>query len=105
MDLPELNGRVGADENYIYEDNCMTAEVVLGIGDRILRYYDKETYEYLGEVNLGSNKAKDYMGFGDENYFFYFEYIDEKQRLMYFDKADLATGDVELKMLLEWVNR
>lgn len=104
MDISDYQCRLGADDKYIYEDICMKAEVVLGKEDRILRYYDKETYEYLGEVNLGRNKSWENIGFGDENYFFFFEFVDGKQRLMYFDKADLATGNVEFRMLLEWVN-
>ena len=94
--------RIGADDNYIYVDNGLKSEVLRGTEERTLRYYDIETYEYLGEVNLGNKTSWLSLGYGDENYYFYFEIDMDKERLMYFDKADLATGNVELKMLLEW---
>lgn len=96
------NGRyeVGSDGLYIYADNRFPA---LSDGtDRILYYYDKNTYEYIGEINLGPGVVLERYGFGDDKYYFYIDKSSSKSRIMYFEKAALATGNVELKVLIEW---
>lgn len=91
---------IGADNRYIYEDNRNTLEVLKGGADRIIKYYDRYTYEYLGSINLGKTKYYRH-GYGDENYFFYYGINDDGTRsLMYFDKDELATGSVTPKELV-----
>ena len=91
---------VGADDRYIYEDNRSTMEVLKEGADRIINYYDNETYEYLGSINLGKTKYYRH-GYGDEKYFFYYGVNDDGTRsLMYFDKDELASGSVTLKELV-----
>ncbi len=96
------NGRydIGSDGLYIYADNRFPA---LSEGtDRILYYYDKDTYEYIGEINLGPGVVLERYGFGDDKYYFYIDTSGDKPRFMYFEKAALATGNIELKVLIEW---
>lgn len=91
---------IGTDDRYIYEDNRSTMEVLADDGDRIINYYDKNTYEYLGTINLG--KATHHRhGYGDEKYFFYYGVnYDGTRSLMYFDKDELASSSVTLKELV-----
>ncbi len=90
---------VGSDNLYIYADNRF---ISLSEGtDRIIYYYDKNTYEYLGEINLGTGTGIERYGYGDEKYYFYFDETESGSRLMYFKKAALSTGNVELKVLVE----
>jgi len=91
---------IGADDRYIYEDNRGTIEVLQEGADRIINYYDNETYEYLGSINLGKTKYYRH-GYGDEKYLFYYGVNDDGTRsLMYFDKDELASGSVTLKELV-----
>ena len=99
--LQDSWNNVGADDKYIYEDNRLADGVVIGEADRILYYYDKETYECLGEINLGFTNYRR-LGYGDENYFFFLkEYDKETWCLMYFDKDDIGTENFEIKELFK----
>lgn len=92
--------KIGADNRYIYEDNRSTREYLELGADHIINYYDKDTYEYLGSINLGKTKYYRF-GYGDEKYFFYYGVNDDGTRsLMYFDKDELAGGSVTLKELV-----
>jgi len=96
------NGRyeMGSDNLYIYADSRFPS--FTGNTDRIIYYYDKNTYECLGEINLGKGTSIERYGFGDEKYYFYIDKTEETSRLMYFEKAKLGTGNVEKKVLVEW---
>lgn len=91
---------VGSDNLYIYADNRFVS--FSEKTDRIIYYYDKNTYELLGEINLGMETGIERYGYGDENYYFYIESGEDGGRLMCVVKASLATGNVEKKVLLEW---
>lgn len=94
-------GFVGADDKYIYEDNCVVDEVRKGDADRILRYYDKSTYEYLGEINIGRTSGRQF-GYGDERYYFFTRpEADNSETWFYFDKSQIGTGNVEIKELFD----
>lgn len=89
---------VGADDRYIYEDNRLSDEA-LRDGKRILRYYDKNTYEHLGEIKLDGASYRR-LGYGDEKYFFFLkEYDEETFSVMYFEKENIGTDDFEIKEL------
>ena len=91
---------VGSDNKYIYADNRFKA--FSEKTDRIIYYYDKNTYELLGEINLGTGTGLERYGYGDENYYFYIENGEDGSRLMCVVKASLATGNIEKRVLLEW---
>ena len=89
---------VGVDDKYIYEDNRISDEA-LKEGKRVLRYFDKDTYEYLGEIKLdGANYRR--LGYGDDKYFFFLkEYDEDTFSIMYFEKEDIGTDNFEIKEL------
>lgn len=89
---------VGVDDKYIYEDNRISDEA-LKEGKRVLRYFDKDTYEYLGEIKLdGANYRR--LGYGDDKYFFFLkEYDEDTFSIMYFEKEDIGTENFEIKEL------
>lgn len=99
---PEENLKIFTDGTYFFVDNSTEQDVFSGDRERILQYYDRETQEYLGEMNLGTISETNII-IGDENYFFYQNYDPETQvsQLMYVDKKDLANGTAEGKLLVE----
>lgn len=101
FEAKEYGSFIGADDKYIYEDNIGVIAVRKGEADRILRYYDKTTYECLGEINIGRT-MKVSFGYGDEKYYFFVrKNADETRSFMYFDKTQIGIGDIEVK---EWFN-
>lgn len=94
---------VGSDGIYIYADSRFVSYKEKT--ERVIYYYDKNTYELLGEINLGSNTGLERYGYGDENYYFYVEATEDGKRLMCVVKASLSTGsNIEKRVLLEWQN-
>lgn len=95
---------VGSDGQYLYMENGTTWGAILRQEPRVIRYYDRETLEYIGEVDLGLNVGSASIAFGDENYLFYRncpEGNTDIVQLMYIRKDEMAAGNAESHLLLE----
>lgn len=93
----------GTDGRWIYQDDFPISFETEK--DRQLLYYDRETLQYSGSINLGQNMGWTFPLWGDDRYLFFFNYPDypdkDKTQVCYVRKADMETGNAEFHVLAE----
>lgn len=94
---------IDTDGTWIYRD---TRPLAYGTDeDRMLLYYDRETLEYAGSVNLGNTMGWNVLTTGDDRYIFFMRYPEypstDKSQICYIRKDELETGEAEVQVLVE----
>ena len=85
-------------------DNESQYEVWTGEIPWKISYYDRDTLEYVGDLEIDSEIASPgFLPIGDENYTFWYKLKDdgETEQIWYLDKSKLADQMATPQLLLE----
>ena len=102
--LIEPNCKAYSDGTYLYVDNESQYEVWTGEIPWKISYYDRDTLEYVGDLEIDSEIASPgFLPIGDENYTFWYKLKDdgETEQIWYLDKSKLADQMATPQLLLE----
>lgn len=105
--LEEAEWSMGSDGEFLYLDNFCTEAVANGTNAHVIRYYDRDTLEYLGEIELEEGVRPMFTVWGDEKYLFYLMWDTNAednlgyQRIMYVRKDELRSGQPKVHLLAE----
>ncbi len=100
----EQNCKAYSDGTYLYVDNESQYEVWTGEIPWKISYYDRDTLEYVGDLEIDSEIASPgFLPIGDENYTFWYKLKDdgETEQIWYLDKSKLADQTAAPELLLE----
>ena len=102
--LIEPNCKAYSDGTYLYVDNESQYELWTGEIPWKISYYDRDTLEYVGDLEIDSEIASPgFLPIGDENYTFWYKLKDdgETEQIWYLDKSKLADQMATPQLLLE----